>query len=140
MKYKIGDVVLYKGERAKIKDVCLSSSKNDYLLDNLAYVKEDELKYHYDNYLNEIDDNTSDLKFEISYFWNNTILYRVRYIKNGIKNLINWFPVIWDDRWYDEGYIIKILKFKLLQTAKSWDDCHYCQCEKEQEFLYEVIC
>ena len=43
MKYKIDDIVIYKGEPAKIKDVCLESSDNDYLLDNLAYVKETQL-------------------------------------------------------------------------------------------------
>lgn len=33
--------------------------------------------------------------------------------KNGIKSLIRWFPVIWDDRDYDKTFIFNILIKKL---------------------------
>lgn len=38
--------------------------------------------------------------------------------KQGIKNLIKWFPVIWKDRNWDHDFIFGILKFKLKNTAE----------------------
>ena len=34
-------------------------------------------------------------------------------VKNGIRNLINWFPVIWQDRNWDHYFIYVILRKKL---------------------------
>ena len=34
-------------------------------------------------------------------------------LKQGIINLIKWFPIIWQDRDWDYHYIYKILHFKL---------------------------
>ena len=140
MKYKINDIVIYKGKPAKIKDICLESSDNDYLLDNLAYVKETQLsgfdKFYFDNRKETKLDN---IKFEIKYFWDNSIIFPLNKIKTGIKNLWVWFPIIWKDRWYDYDFIINILRFKLLQTANGWNNAHYCESEKEQEFMYELV-
>jgi len=36
-----------------------------------------------------------------------------RQIRQGIKSLIIWFPVIWQDRWYDHYFIYAILRHKL---------------------------
>lgn len=38
--------------------------------------------------------------------------------KNGIKNLIKWFPVIWKDRNWDNHYIYMILRHKLHLTEQ----------------------
>jgi hypothetical protein len=32
---------------------------------------------------------------------------------HGIKNLIKWFPIIWKDHDFDEGYLLIIMRFKL---------------------------
>ncbi len=37
----------------------------------------------------------------------------------GIKNLIQWFPVIWKDRDWDSYYIFRILEHKLKLQAKG---------------------
>lgn len=34
-------------------------------------------------------------------------------VKEGVSNLIKWFPVIWNDRDFDQYYIYKILAIKL---------------------------
>ena len=39
--------------------------------------------------------------------------------KQGIKNLIKWFPIIWKDRNWDHDFIFSILKFKLTTQAES---------------------
>lgn len=46
--------------------------------------------------------------------------------KNGVKNLIRWFPVIWKDRNWDSVYIFNILQHKLKLQAKyiSTNDIH----------------
>jgi len=36
--------------------------------------------------------------------------------KNGIKNLIMWFPIVWRDRNWDHTYIYRILRHKLYLT------------------------
>ena len=50
-------------------------------------------------------------KFEGRYYHKD--LYR------GIKNLIQWFPVIWKDRDWDSYYIFSILEYKLKLQAKG---------------------
>jgi len=50
-------------------------------------------------------------KFEGKYYHKD--LYR------GIKNLFQWFPIIWKDRDWDSYYIFKILEHKLTLQAKG---------------------
>lgn len=40
-----------------------------------------------------------------------------RNIKQGIKNIIYWLPIIWKDRNYDHTFIYEILKHKLTSQA-----------------------
>ena len=44
--------------------------------------------------------------------------YQHKYIKYGVKNLYNWFWIIWKDRDWDYYYIFQVLKFKLEKQAK----------------------
>ena len=41
-----------------------------------------------------------------------------RNCKNGIKNLITWFTVIWKDRDWDQQFFYEIVYFKLKQMEK----------------------
>ena len=41
-------------------------------------------------------------------------------IKNGIRNIIKWFPVIWNDRDWDWTFILKILHHKLNNMESSF--------------------
>jgi hypothetical protein len=36
----------------------------------------------------------------------------------GLRNLLTWFSIIWNDRDYDDHYIWEILKFKLKKHSK----------------------
>jgi len=45
-----------------------------------------------------------------------------RYIKHGIKNIIIWIPIIWQDRDWDQWFLYKILQFKLKRMAKLQRD------------------
>ncbi len=37
---------------------------------------------------------------------------------NGIKNLIYWFSIIWRDKDYDQNFLFKILRHKLIKQEK----------------------
>jgi hypothetical protein len=39
-------------------------------------------------------------------------------LRDGIQNLIFWFPIIWKDRDFDQGYLLDILRFKLVRMEK----------------------
>ena len=43
-----------------------------------------------------------------------------RGIKQGTKNLVIWFPVIWHDRWWDHSFLFSILRFKLSLMEKGF--------------------
>lgn len=41
-------------------------------------------------------------------------------IKDGIENIIIWFPIIWKDRDWDQWFLYTILKFKLSNMEKYY--------------------
>lgn len=47
---------------------------------------------------------------------------KVRYFINGVKNVIRWFPIIWQDRDWDHGYVEDMLLFKLNNMYKRFSD------------------
>jgi hypothetical protein len=53
----------------------------------------------------------------IQLWWNHDGRYYHKYLKQGIKNIIYWFPIIWKDRNWDSHYIFEILKHKLSAQA-----------------------
>lgn len=50
-------------------------------------------------------------------WWEHDGRYYHKYLKQGIKNIIYWFPIIWKDRHWDSHYIFEILKHKLEAQA-----------------------
>lgn len=54
-------------------------------------------------------------------------MYRIREFFRSIKNLINWFPIIWKDRQWDSTYIEDVILKKLV-LMKSYH-------EKRQTFV-----
>ena len=57
----------------------------------------------------------------MSWFYEN-IGYRFKYAYNSTKNLIKWFPIIWNDRDWDSVYIEEMLLFKLNNMYKRFSD------------------
>jgi hypothetical protein len=55
-------------------------------------------------------------------WWEHDGKYYHKYFKQGVKNIIYWFPVIWKDRNWDSHYIFDILKHKLKAQAKYIGD------------------
>ena len=43
-----------------------------------------------------------------------------RGIKPGIGNIIEWFTVIYKDRWWDHSFLYRILSFKLRQIERNF--------------------
>ena len=55
-------------------------------------------------------------------WWEHDGKYYHKYFKQGIKNIIYWFPIIWKDRDWDSHYIFEILQHKLKAQAKYIGD------------------
>jgi len=59
---------------------------------------------------------------------------RIRNTKYGVKNLINWIPVIWKDRWWDSHFIYPILHKKLsIMEHNIRYDGHHLYREKDAD-------
>lgn len=41
-------------------------------------------------------------------------------IKQGIKNLIGWFPIVWKDRDWDYNFLLLLMRFKLKRMEKEF--------------------
>jgi hypothetical protein len=53
-------------------------------------------------------------------------------IKQGVKNLIYWFPAVWLDRWWDHFFLYRILIRKLSQMEKGFrEHGHSTNSEKD---------
>lgn len=55
-------------------------------------------------------------------WWEHDGKYYHKYFKQGVKNIIYWFPIIWKDRDWDSHYIFEILQHKLKAQAKYIGD------------------
>lgn len=60
--------------------------------------------------------------WKIRRWWRYESKYLCRNTKDGIRNVIRWFPIIWKDRDWDTHYIWEIFKFKLHNQAKYIGD------------------
>lgn len=54
-------------------------------------------------------------------WWSHDGRYYYKYLRQGIKNLWYWFPVIWKDRNWDMHFIYEVIKHKLEAQAKYID-------------------
>jgi len=81
-----------------------------------------------------------ELKFNINYWWNHSIIYPTRSFKKGISNLWKWRKIIWKDRWWDYYYLLEMLRFKLRDMEEHWGrDTHYVNDYKEKDVLKDLI-
>lgn len=55
---------------------------------------------------------------KIEYWWRYEARPVFLNIRQGLKNLTYWLPVVWKDRPYDHSFIYEILKHKLKQQAE----------------------
>lgn len=55
---------------------------------------------------------------KVSLWWNFEGRYYHKFLREGIKNIIYWFPIIWKDRNWDHSYIYIMLQHKLKAQAK----------------------
>lgn len=59
---------------------------------------------------------------KISLWWKFEGRYYHKNLKQGLKNLWYWLPIIWKDRNWDQHYIYEVLKHKLKAQAKYIGD------------------
>lgn len=57
-------------------------------------------------------------------------------IKIGINNVIYWFPVIWKDRWWDQAFLLEIIKHKLKDQSYFFKNySHMMRADREAELM-----
>jgi len=60
--------------------------------------------------------------WKIRRWWRWEARYTFTYIKEGVRNIFRWLPIVWKDRDWDTHYIWKVFKFKLTNQAKYIGD------------------
>lgn len=80
------------------------------------------------------------LKFEIDYFWKNSIIVPIREFFRGIFNLWKWRKIIWRDRWWDYYFFLGILRFKLKDMEEHWGtSTHYVGDYEDKKIIKELL-
>lgn len=59
-------------------------------------------------------------------------------IKTGIKNIIRWFPIIWNDRDWDQAYLQRIIEQKLRFMADNTKHWHVVRADRSRREM--LIC
>ncbi len=82
----------------------------------------------------------SDLKWEISFYLRKWFYYPYRNVVNGVSNLIKYWEIIWNDRWFDYSFLLELLLFKLKDMQKHWGvDTHYVNDKVDREIIDKLI-
>jgi hypothetical protein len=82
----------------------------------------------------------NNFKFEIGWNFNHYISSPIRNFRTGINNLIKYRKLIWNDRWWDYSFFMRMLEFKLKDTEKHWGrDTHYVGDQDEKDTLKKLI-
>ena len=76
---------------------------------------------------------------EIVVDWWNKIVYQIKQFFRNIRRVIKWFPVIWKDRDWDYGYLLKILEFKLQQMYNDSSKWHPIENDTRQRHLKQAL-
>jgi hypothetical protein len=58
------------------------------------------------------------LWYKMQLFWKYDLKYYPSRFLRGVKNLIEWFSIIWEDRDYDSHYLMVLMKFKIQKMSK----------------------
>ncbi|ODA08268.1 hypothetical protein [Paenibacillus polymyxa] len=56
----------------------------------------------------------------------------IKGIRDGVSNLIKWFPIIWNDRDFDQAYLYKIIHRKLENMEEFFESKHTFSVEAPQ--------
>lgn len=77
-------------------------------------------------------------KFEILYFFQEQ-KYKIRKIQRGFENFWKYKSIIWNDRWYDYDFLVRIIEYKIKDMESHWGvDTHYVDDEVEKKLLQEL--
>jgi hypothetical protein len=69
------------------------------------------------------------------FFKEKTLIKQLIYsIRQGLSNLKDWFPIIWNDRDFDYGYLLELVEFKSRRMLKFFEsDKSSTDWEQERE-------
>ena len=68
------------------------------------------------------------------------IEYKDDEFEEGIENIVEWFPIIYQDRWWDHSFLYSILRKKLEIMEKNFRCCGIStQAEKDADNMKKCI-
>jgi len=67
-----------------------------------------------------------DIKFEIDYFWNNSIMYPIRRFLRGIRNFWYFRKEIWEFAWWDYSYFNNLQRKALKEYQRLHKEGYHC--------------
>lgn len=73
-------------------------------------------------YLKKLSDIFFDFQYKIS-----RILINIEYCIDGIKNVISYIPIIYNNRDWDYIYFIDLIEFKLKKIKKLFTECQIAE-------------
>lgn len=80
------------------------------------------------------------LWYKIQLFWKYDLKYYPSIFLRGIRNLIEWFPIIWQDRDYDSQYLMDLMKFKIEKMYKHQDSMlTHASTQRNVEIMKTVV-
>jgi hypothetical protein len=80
------------------------------------------------------------LWYKIQLFWEYDLKYYPSRFLRGVKNLIEWFPIIWEDRDYDSQYLMDLMKFKIEKMYKYQDSLNsHTSTQRNVEIMKTVV-
>jgi hypothetical protein len=116
--------------------------KNNEVIDDVDSVDDPKIKQHPPELKKQskTQELWEDVKFEIEYWWQNSIVYRWKTFTKGISNLWRWRKIVWRDRWWDYDFLNEFLLFKLKDMEAHWGvDTHYVNDFVEKDTLKKLI-
>jgi hypothetical protein len=68
-------------------------------------------------------------------------MYKIKQLFYSIKNLIEWFPIIWDDRQWDQEWLYRLWKkkFELMEKFYRSDKCMCVDCGETANQIHRLV-
>lgn len=66
--------------------------------------------------------------------------YRIITCKECVSRILDWIPILWEDRDWDNGYMISIMKFKINRMEKAiYKNNSHLQSNKSYDAIKEAL-
>lgn len=76
----------------------------------------------------------------IPLWWDTDGRYYHKYLKQGVKNIWYWLPIVWKDRHWDSHYIFEIMMHKIKAQSKYIGECDiHTRAKRDAEIMMTCV-